>query len=137
MTAVPRGFRHTQGHFEPAMQREVVEAIRAVVRTAPLYVPAMPKTGNKMSVRMTNCGTIGWVTDRDGGYRYQPLHPVTRQPWPPIPCMLARLWREIAGYPHPPEACLVNFYDATARMGQHEDRDEKFLGAGGFGFARR
>lgn len=124
MAALPRGVRYVPGHLSPAMQRELVEAIRRVVRAAPLYAPTMPKTGKEMSVRMTNCGTLGWVTDRDGGYRYQAFHPVTKEPWPPIPDMLMGLWREVAGYPHLPEACLVNFYDATARMGQHQDRDE-------------
>ncbi len=73
---------------------------------------------------MTNCGALGWVTDKEGGYRYQPFHPVTMQPWPPIPGMLLSLWREVAAHPLPPEACLVNFYDAAARMGLHQDRDE-------------
>ena len=87
------------------------------MQAAPLYVPAMPRTGKQMSVRMTNCGPLGWVTDKDRGYRYQPTHPVTGEPWPPIPDALLALWREVAGYPHPPEACLVNFYDATREDG--------------------
>jgi alkylated DNA repair protein (DNA oxidative demethylase) len=123
MTALPRGVRHMPGHLPAAMQRELVEAVREVVRAAPLYVPTMPKTGKEMSVRMTNCGALGWVTDK-GGYRYQPFHPLTKQPWPPIPEMLLSLWQEVAGHPHPPQACLVNFYLADARMGQHQDRDE-------------
>ena len=57
--------------------------------------------------------------------RYQPLHPVTGEPWPPMPAVLARAWQDLAGYPHPPEACLVNFYEASARMGLHQDRDEQ------------
>jgi alkylated DNA repair protein (DNA oxidative demethylase) len=89
----------------------------------------MPKTGRPMSVRMTNCGTLGWVTDREGGYRYQPRHPVTGAPWPPMPERLTALWREVADYPLPPEACLVNFYSYAARMGLHQDRDEKDFAA--------
>jgi alkylated DNA repair protein (DNA oxidative demethylase) len=124
MVILPRGVRHMPGHLPPELQRELVEAIRGVVRRAPLYVPTMPKTGKEMSVRMTNCGTLGWVTDKDGGYRYQPVHPMTNEPWPPIPALLLSLWREVAAYPHLPEACLVNFYEAGTRMGQHQDRDE-------------
>jgi alkylated DNA repair protein (DNA oxidative demethylase) len=123
------GIRHLPDFFDREAQEKLVEDIRAVVEAAPLYVPAMPKTGKPMSVRMTNCGTFGWVTDRDGGYRYQPNHPVTGKPWPPIPERLMALWREVSDYPHPPQACLVNFYSDSARMGLHQDRDEKDFSA--------
>jgi alkylated DNA repair protein (DNA oxidative demethylase) len=89
----------------------------------------MPRTGKPMSVRMTNCGALGWVTDRERGYRYQATHPVTDRPWPAMPPRLLALWDELALYPHPPEACLVNFYDDDARMGLHQDRDEADLAA--------
>jgi alkylated DNA repair protein (DNA oxidative demethylase) len=77
-----------------------------------------------MSVRMTNCGSLGWVTDREHGYRYQPTHPVTGKPWPPIPRRLLDLWHEVSGYAEPPEACLVNFYTEESKLGLHQDRDE-------------
>lgn len=118
------GIRHIPGYLDAAAQRALVDDIRAVVEAAPLYTPEMPKTGKPMSVRMTNCGVLGWVTDKAGGYRYQPTHPLTGDHWPPIPERLLDIWRGIAGYPHPPEACLVNFYADTARMGLHQDRDE-------------
>ncbi len=123
------GFRYLPGHFDRAAQEALVGEIRAVAAAAPLYVPVMPRSGQPMSVRMTNCGALGWVTDRDGGYRYQDRHPVTGRPWPPIPASLMRLWAEVSGYPKPPQACLVNFYDATAKMGLHQDRDESDLEA--------
>ena len=129
MPMLTGGVRHLPGFFDREAQEKLVEDIRAVVEAAPLYVPAMPKTGKPMSVRMTNCGTLGWVTDRDGGYRYQANHPVTGNPWPPIPRRLMELWRELADYPHPPQACLVNFYSDSARMGLHQDRDEKDFSA--------
>jgi DNA oxidative demethylase len=83
----------------------------------------MPNSGSPFSVRMTNCGPLGWVSD-ERGYRYQPQHPVTGAPWPPMPPMVLRAWQELADYPHPPEACLINVYAPTARMGLHQDRDE-------------
>ena len=103
--------------------------MRAVIAAAPLYVPRMPRSGKPMSVRMTNCGALGWVTDEARGYRYQAAHPETGKPWPPIPDIIMRAWRELAGYPHAPEACLVNYYAPDARMGLHQDKDEEDFAA--------
>ncbi|MBZ9602263.1 alpha-ketoglutarate-dependent dioxygenase AlkB family protein [Phyllobacterium chamaecytisi] len=129
MLLLAPGIRYFPEHFDPAEQAALVEDIRAVVIEAPLYVPAMPKTGKEMSVRMTNCGVLGWVTDKEGGYRYQAVHPVTRRPWPVIPQRLLELWQEVGDFPLLPEACLVNFYSDTAKMGLHQDRDEQNLNA--------
>ena len=107
----------------------MLTAIRAIIATAPLFTPRMPRSGKPMSVRMTNCGALGWVTDEARGYRYQSIHPETGKPWPPMPEILLRAWRELAGYPHLPEACLVNFYAADARMGLHQDKDEQDFSA--------
>lgn len=125
MQVLPSGIRHMPGFLGIEAQHALVAEIRAVVAAAPLYTPAMPRTGKEMSVRMTNCGTLGWVTDKERGYRYQPTHPATGHSWPPIPEALLALWREVSGYPHEPQACLVNFYDPAAKMGLHQDRDEK------------
>jgi DNA oxidative demethylase len=95
---------------------------------APLYTPRMPKSGRPLSVRMTNCGPLGWMTDA-GGYRYQRHHPETGEPWPPIPDILLAAWRDLSDYPHAPEACLVNVYGPAARMGLHQDRDEEDMAA--------
>ncbi|HMM65102.1 MAG TPA: alpha-ketoglutarate-dependent dioxygenase AlkB [Mesorhizobium sp.] len=124
MPALPEGVRHMPGYLDRAAQAALLEDIRAVVADAPLYVPAMPRTGKEMSVRMTNCGALGWVTDKERGYRYQATHPATGRPWPPIPEALLRVWRDVAACPLEPEACLVNFYTSEAKMGQHQDRDE-------------
>ncbi|SIR31309.1 DNA-N1-methyladenine dioxygenase [Bosea sp. TND4EK4] len=102
--------------------------LRAVVRQAPFFQPRMPKTGKPFSVRMTNCGPLGWVSD-ERGYRYQPLHPETGEPWPLMPAPLLTLWNELADYPQPPEACLVNHYASGAKMGLHQDRDEQAFDA--------
>jgi alkylated DNA repair protein (DNA oxidative demethylase) len=127
--ALPAGIRYLPDYFDRAAQAALVDDIRRIVEAAPLYVPAMPKTGKEMSVRMTNCGELGWVTDKEGGYRYQPTHPITGEPWPPIPDMLLDLWRAVADHPGPPQACLVNFYSDKAKMGLHQDRDESDFSA--------
>ncbi len=129
MLILPGGVRHYPGYFDRAAQEALVDAVRRVVREAPLYVPEMPRTGQPLSVRMTNCGTLGWVTDRERGYRYQPEHPVTGRPWPPMPEVLLELWKDVGETPLLPEACLVNFYSDTARMGLHQDRDEREFSA--------
>jgi alkylated DNA repair protein (DNA oxidative demethylase) len=125
LTTLPDGVRHIRGALDPEAQTALVENIRAVVAQAPLFVPAMPRTGKPMSVRMSNCGPLGWVTDKERGYRYQPTHPVTGVPWPAMPPQLPGLWTELTDYPHPPEACLINFYEPDAKMGLHQDRDEE------------
>ncbi|SIQ83018.1 DNA-N1-methyladenine dioxygenase [Rhizobium sp. RU20A] len=127
MLVLPKGVRHLPGYFDRTQQEALVEEIRSVVAAAPLYVPEMPKTGKPMSVRMTNCGTLGWVTDKARGYRYQPLHPATGEPWPAIPASLMALWETVSGAEKAPEACLINFYGETAKMGLHQDRDEADL----------
>ncbi|MBN9062824.1 MAG: alpha-ketoglutarate-dependent dioxygenase AlkB [Rhizobiales bacterium] len=111
------------GYFDRAAQETLRDLIRDAVRAAPLFTLRMPRTGKPFSVRMSNLGALGWVSD-ERGYRYQPLHPETGAPWPPIPDMLMAAWRALADYPHPPEACLVNYYDPSAKMGLHQDRDE-------------
>ncbi len=129
MQVLPKGVRHMPGYLGRVEQEELVEAIRTVVANAPLFVPEMPRTGKPMSVRMTNCGPLGWVTDKHGGYRYQAFHPITGKPWPVMPDKLREIWNSVSAFDLPPEACLVNFYDEQARMGMHQDRDEKNLQA--------
>jgi len=114
--SLPEGLSYHPDFLDRAAQEQLVASIREIVAEAPLFVPALPRTGKEMSVRMTNCGPLGWVTDKERGYRYQPSHPVTGKPWPAIPAMLL-------------DICLVNFYDDSARMGLHQDRDEKDLEA--------
>jgi alkylated DNA repair protein (DNA oxidative demethylase) len=123
VTVAP-GVFHWPGKLAPDEQAALVAELRAVARKAPFFQPRMPKSGTPFSVRMTNCGSLGWVSD-ERGYRYQPEHPETGEPWPIMPAPLLDLWRELADYPHPPEACLVNFYAAGAKMGLHQDRDEQ------------
>ena len=121
-----KGFVHAPAYLGDEAQSELLETIRSVIADAPLYTPEMPRTGRPMSVRMTNCGPLGWVTDKVRGYRYQPTHPVTGAPWPPMPPALLAIWTAFAGPTAvPPEACLVNYYGADAKLGLHQDRDEE------------
>ena len=121
------GFRLWPGRLDPAGQAQLRDQVLAALEAAPLYRPVTPG-GRPFSVRMSNLGPLGWVSDR-AGYRYQATHPETGKAWPPIPDLLLSLWNELTGWPDPPDACLVNLYDADARMGLHQDRDEQDLAA--------
>ena len=125
---MPNGLKLRPGYLDRAGQEALAKAIFEVIADAPLYTPRMPQSGAPFSVRMTNCGALGWVSDA-AGYRDQAAHPVTGQPWPPMPAMLLAAWRDLADYAHPPEACLVNVYAPDARMGLHQDRDERDFAA--------
>jgi DNA oxidative demethylase len=118
------GLSYHPGYLDPAAQETLLRDVGALMRVAPLFTPRMPRTGKPLSVRMTNCGPLGWVADVSG-YRYQLAHPETGTPWPPLPELARRAWDELSGYPHPPQACLVNVYGPRARMGLHQDRDEE------------
>ncbi len=109
--------------FSPLEQKALLEQVLARLKEAPLYRPVMPNTAKPFSVEESNFGTMGWVADRTG-YRYQASHPETGHAWPSIPEPLLALWAEINGDP-PPQCCLVNLYRTGAKMGLHQDLDEK------------
>lgn len=109
--------------LSPQEQKILLDEVLARLKEAPLYRPVMPKTARTFSVEESNFGALGWVSDRDG-YRYQATHPVTGHAWPAIPGLLLALWGEI-NEGKPPECCLVNLYRASAKMGLHQDLDEK------------
>lgn len=121
------GFRLWPARLTAADQAQLRDQVLDALEAAPLYRPVTPG-GRAFSVRMSNLGPLGWVSDR-AGYRYQAVHPETGAPWPPIPEVLLGLWDALTDWPAPPDACLVNLYDADARMGLHQDRDERDLGA--------
>ncbi len=122
------GLKYCPGHLDGEAQRLLVEHLRGAVTAAPLFTPVMPRTGRPFSVKMTNLGTLGWVSDRTG-YRYQAMHPATGKPWAAMPEMAVDLWKKVSGYPHLPEACLVNVYREGAKMGLHQDADEEDFAA--------
>ena len=122
------GLRLYPGHLDRNGQTDLLAAVRAISAAALPFTPRMPKSGRPFTVRMSNCGPLGWVSDQSG-YRYQPTHPETGRPWPPIPATLLALWDALARHPDPPEACLINFYAPTAKMGLHQDRDEEDFAA--------
>lgn len=119
---------HTE-YWGRAEQRRLLSELAPVFQAAPLFKPRMPRTNQPWSILMTNMGELGWVSDVNG-YRYQPDHPVSGQPWPQIPDMLVEAWAALTGYPHPPQCCLINHYQGDkAKMGLHQDRDEEDFNA--------
>ncbi len=104
----------------------LVEEVGKVAQAAPFRHLVVPG-GHTMSVAMTNCGRVGWVSDRTG-YRYDPNDPDTGKPWPAMPAAFLELAGAaaaeagFAGYD--PDACLINRYAAGSKLGLHQDRDE-------------
>jgi DNA oxidative demethylase len=123
-----QGLKHYPELLDRTAQEALVAELRVCVAKAPLFIPLMPRTGRPFSVRMTNLGSLGWVSDRNG-YRYQVTHPDTGTPWPAMPAAILDIWNKVSGYQAPPEACLVNFYQGGAKMGLHQDKDEEDFSA--------
>ncbi len=125
-----QGFHIHPGHLDRKAQEELVDCLRKIVQKAPFFRPEMPRTGKPFSVKMTSAGPLGWISDKRNGYRYQNFHPLTGDPWPPMPEALLSLWQDLTGYGKPPECCLINLYRGEKpRMGLHRDQDEHDLEA--------
>lgn len=122
----PPGFRLLPGRLDEEAQGALVSQVLAAAEQAPFYRPVTPG-GKPMSVEMTGMGPLCWVTDARG-YRYEATHPVTGRAWPAIPQVLLDLWAELCDGVTPPDACLVNLYRGSAKMGLHQDRDEADFG---------
>jgi alkylated DNA repair protein (DNA oxidative demethylase) len=116
-----RGFEIHKGHLSADAQKEMLSAVRDVVRQVPFLRPVTP-SGKPMSVRMTAAGSYGWYSDSTG-YRYAPAHP-TGVAWPAIPGPVLAVWDQLTGCARAPECCLINYYAADAKMGMHQDKDE-------------
>ena len=110
-----------------ACATDLLSQIEGVIMVSPLRTVVTPM-GKSMSVEMTNCGDVGWVSDRTG-YRYETIDPLTNLSWPAIPALFAQLANgvaEQAGFPEfHPDACLINRYAMGSKMGLHQDRDEQ------------
>jgi alkylated DNA repair protein (DNA oxidative demethylase) len=117
--------------FARAIEAEIIADLREIVAQAPFRYMVTPG-GHQMSVAMTNCGRIGWVTDRTG-YRYDASDPEAAKPWPAMPPsfrdLAARAAVQAGFEAFAPDACLVNRYAPGARMSLHQDKDELDLGA--------
>src|SRR4051794_19973061 len=121
---LPQGFRLIRGMVEPATQTRMVELVRELCRKAPLITPRT-RFGTSFKLQITSWGEWGWISD-ERGYRYERLHPVTKEPWPKIPdevkMVMMAASRE-ASYPgFDLQSVLVNFYDREAgKLGHHQD----------------
>ena len=117
--------------FAREIDADLLRAIAAVTAQAPLRHMLTPG-GYTMSVAMSNCGALGWVSD-PLGYRYDALDPLSGQPWPAMPaCCLALAQRAAAqaGFAQfRPDACLINEYAPGAKLSLHQDKDEKDFSA--------
>lgn len=109
-----------------ADEAQIVASLESVLAQAPPRRMVTPG-GLQMSVAMSNCGRLGWVSDRSG-YRYQATDPLTALPWPAMPACLERVARDAAaqaGFPaFEPDACLISVYAPGARLSLHQDKDE-------------
>jgi len=117
--------------FARTVEGDLIAALRIVVEQAPFRHMLTPG-GHQMSVAMTNCGSVGWVTD-PSGYRYDGVDPCSTKPWPAMPPSfreLAARAADRAGFDgFSPDACLINRYRPGARMSLHQDKDETDFGA--------
>jgi DNA oxidative demethylase len=113
--------------FADAEAEVLLQEADRITQAAPFRNLVTPG-GHTMSVAMTNCGRVGWVSDKRG-YRYDPCDPSTGLPWPPMPAAFVDLAQRAAaeaGFPnYDPDACLINRYVKAAKLGLHVDRDEK------------
>jgi alkylated DNA repair protein (DNA oxidative demethylase) len=117
--------------FALSEENAVLHAVQEVTTVSPFRHMITPG-GYRMSVAMTNCGALGWVTDRSG-YRYDSRDPETGQPWPAMPAVflqLAQTAADEAGFPNfSTDACLINRYQAGAKLSLHQDKDERDFAA--------
>jgi alkylated DNA repair protein (DNA oxidative demethylase) len=116
--------------FALTHERALLEALDDVIRAAPWRHMVTPG-GLRMSVAMSNCGALGWISDRRG-YRYSPADPESGESWPKMPRAFAQLAHDAAaqaGFEQfAPDACLINRYEPGAKLSLHQDRDERDFG---------
>jgi alkylated DNA repair protein (DNA oxidative demethylase) len=112
--------------FARPLEAPLIEAVNAIVERAPFRHLITPG-GHRMTVAMTNCGRVGWVSDRTG-YRYDAIDPDSGTLWPQMPAVFADLAEQAAakaGFANfRPDACLINRYEPGAKLSLHQDKDE-------------
>jgi alkylated DNA repair protein (DNA oxidative demethylase) len=117
--------------FVKPFENDLIEALRDIITQAPFRRMFTP-SGHQMSVAMTNCGCLGWVTDRTG-YRYDAIDPETGKLWPDMPVSLGELAERAAAEAgfigFQPDACLINRYLPGAKMSLHQDKNERDFAA--------
>jgi alkylated DNA repair protein (DNA oxidative demethylase) len=116
-------FRFIPEALTRAEQEALAREVMALAQAAP-FVRHVTPGGKPMSAQMTGFGPLSWIADARG-YRYEPRHPATGEPWPPMPAMLLELWRRLIPGAPDPDAGLANLYRDGAKMGLHQDRDEQ------------
>jgi alkylated DNA repair protein (DNA oxidative demethylase) len=117
----------------PSERKILIGEIAKIIEEAPLFTPQMPRSGANFHYEMSNCGPLGWISDR-AGYRYATTHPITGKPWPPFPPSLDKIIKilkqeEKIPNNYRPETCLINKYLENSRLGLHQDNTEKNLKA--------
>lgn len=103
----------------------ILQDVKLSIKKAPLFTPKMPKNGREFSVKISNLGSLGWVSDQSKGYHYQENHPITNKPWPVISDSILKIWHKLVNDKINPDCCLINYYNLNAKMGLHIDNDEK------------
>lgn len=117
----------------PSERKILIGEIAKIIEEAPLFTPQMPRSGANFHYEMSNCGPLGWISDR-AGYRYATTHPITGKPWPPFPPSLDKIIKilkqeEKIPNNYRPETCLINKYLENSSLGLHQDNTEKNLQA--------
>jgi len=116
------GVKIYPGFVEAMSQAAIIDDLRRIIREVPLFSPQTPH-GKPMSVGMTSAGRYGWYADKRG-YRYVDRHPSGKL-WPTIPVSILKIWAKLGDPRRIPDCCLINYYGETAKLGMHQDKDEK------------
>ena len=123
---LPNGFQVKSLAIDKKSQSQLLASVQAIWAEAPCE-PTQVRSGYQASARMTNCGRVGWWSDRQG-YRYTTTNPKSGKPWPLMPELFIETLKTVlaktsaAGFQ--PDACLINHYENRAKMGLHQDKDE-------------
>ncbi len=124
----PKGLIHFTNFIDLKFQNQILEEIDKIINISPLKRIKTKKGGN-FSTQITNCGKLGWWSDHKG-YRYTNHDPITGLEWPKIPNLFIQVINKTLHHlklekAFMPDACLINYYSSSSKMGLHQDKDEK------------